>query len=101
MHPSQPLSFWNGVLTYPDHEGVAMDTHIYTIFSVPVSVDLSSLVSSNCRVVQEEQMTQAQHISTVCGKQSELSSFDLWVIVGEWTPGNVTSFTGCPFSHTQ
>ncbi|KAJ7878589.1 glycoside hydrolase family 5 protein, partial [Mycena leptocephala] len=65
----QPLSFWDGVLTYPDHEGVAMDTHIYTIFSVP-----------------SEQMTQAQHISTVCGKQSELSSFDLWVIVGEWTP---------------
>ncbi|KAJ7170174.1 glycoside hydrolase family 5 protein [Mycena filopes] len=65
----QPLSFWNGVLTPPDHQGVAMDTHIYTIFSVP-----------------EVQMTQAQHISTVCAKQDELSSFDLWVIVGEWTP---------------
>ncbi|KAJ6502680.1 glycoside hydrolase family 5 protein [Mycena vulgaris] len=65
----QPLSFWNGVLTYPTHEGVAMDTHIYTIFSVA-----------------ENQMTHAQHISTVCGKQSSLSSFDLWVIVGEWTP---------------
>ncbi|KAJ7786634.1 exo-beta-1,3-glucanase [Mycena metata] len=65
----QPLSFWDGVLTYPTYEGVAMDTHIYTIFSVP-----------------EEQMTQAEHISTVCAKQDDLSSFDLWVIVGEWTP---------------
>ncbi|KAJ7109901.1 glycoside hydrolase family 5 protein [Mycena epipterygia] len=65
----QPLSFWDGVLTSPQHEGVAMDTHIYTIFSVP-----------------ENQMTQSQHISTVCDKQDSLSSFDLWVIVGEWTP---------------
>jgi len=65
----QPLSFWNGVLTFPGHEGVAMDTHIYTIFSVA-----------------ENRMSQAQHISTVCGKQSTLSTFDLWTIVGEWTP---------------
>ncbi|KAJ6575428.1 exo-beta-1,3-glucanase [Mycena capillaripes] len=64
----QPLSFWNGVLTLPD-QGVAMDTHIYTIFSDP-----------------EVAMTQAQHISTVCGKAGSLSSFDLWLIVGEWTP---------------
>ncbi|KAJ6609397.1 glycoside hydrolase family 5 protein [Mycena sp. CBHHK59/15] len=53
----QPLTYWNGVLTYPNHEGVAMDTHIYTIFSVA-----------------ENQMSQSQHISTVCGKQSSLSS---------------------------
>ncbi|KAJ7161266.1 exo-beta-1,3-glucanase [Mycena crocata] len=65
----QPLSFWNGVLTYPDHEGVMMDTHIYTIFS-------------------ENQMSQSQHISTVCGKQSSLANFDLWTVVGEWTPAH-------------
>jgi len=69
----QPLSFWNGVLTQPD-QGVAMDTHIYTIFSQA-----------------EEEMTQAEHISTVCGKQDSLATFDLWVIVGEWTP----AFTDC------
>ena len=34
-------------------------------------------------------MTQAQHISTVCGKKSSLANFDLWTIVGEWTPGLV------------
>ena len=27
-----------------------------------------------------------QHVSTVCNKQGALSSFDLWTIVGEWTP---------------
>jgi len=32
-------------------------------------------------------MSQAQHISTVCGKAEDLSTFDLWLIVGEWTPG--------------
>ncbi|KAJ7459150.1 exo-beta-1,3-glucanase [Mycena galericulata] len=65
----QPLSYWSGSYTPPNYQGVAMDTHIYTIFSGA-----------------EVAMTHAQHISTVCGKQSSLSSFDLWVIVGEWTP---------------
>jgi len=67
----QPLSYWSGFQTPPGWQGVALDTHIYTIFSD-----------------QEEAMTQSQHISTVCGKQSDISSFDLWLIVGEWTPAN-------------
>ncbi|KAL0951612.1 hypothetical protein HGRIS_008292 [Hohenbuehelia grisea] len=65
----QPLSFWNGFMQPPNWEGVAMDTHIYQIFSV-----------------QENQMSQSQHIQAACNKASELSSFDLWTIVGEWTP---------------
>ncbi|KAF7303151.1 Glycoside hydrolase family 5 protein [Mycena kentingensis (nom. inval.)] len=65
----QPLSYWNGVLAYPQYEGVAMDTHIYTIFSVP-----------------EVQMSEQQHIDTVCAKGSSLASFGLWTVVGEWTP---------------
>jgi len=68
----QSLSYWNGFLAYPNYNGVAMDTHIYTIFSQA-----------------EEQMSMAQHIETVCAKQ--LSNFDLWVIVGEWTP----AYTDC------
>ena len=32
-----------------------------------------------------------QHVSTVCNKQGALSSFDLWTIVGEWTP----AYTDC------
>jgi len=65
----QPLSFWDGVLTYPDYEGVAMDTHIYAMFS-QAGVEMSN----------------SQHIQSVCDMQSTLSTFDLWLIVGEWTP---------------
>lgn len=35
---------------------------------------------------QDNEMTQSQHIQAACATQSELSSFDLWIIVGEWTP---------------
>lgn len=31
-------------------------------------------------------MSENDHIATACSKQSSLSSFDLWTIVGEWTP---------------
>ncbi|KAF7347576.1 Glycoside hydrolase family 5 protein [Mycena venus] len=36
----------------------------------------------------EEQMSMSDHIRTVCAKQSQLANFDLWVIVGEWTPAH-------------
>jgi glucan 1,3-beta-glucosidase len=36
-------------------------------------------------------MSQSQHIQTACGKGSELSSFYLWILVGEWT----TAMTDC------
>ncbi|KAF8215876.1 exo-beta-1,3-glucanase [Mycena galopus ATCC 62051] len=70
----QPLSYWNGFLTPPNYQGTAIDSHIYTIFSQG-----------------EVQMSMSQHISTVCAKQAQLSSFDLWVIVGEWSP----AYTDC------
>ncbi|KII94290.1 glycoside hydrolase family 5 protein [Plicaturopsis crispa FD-325 SS-3] len=63
----QPLSYWKGWET-SGFEGVAMDTHIYQIFSDDA-----------------EHMSYQQHIQTACGTQGDLSSFDLWVIVGEWT----------------
>ena len=31
-------------------------------------------------------MTEAEHIATACQTQSSLSGFDLWLLVGEWTP---------------
>lgn len=65
----QPLSYWSGFLTSPAHQGVAMDTHIYQIFS-------DDLVA----------LTEDQHISLACSQSSELATFDLWTIVGEWTP---------------
>ncbi|KAG1864692.1 glycoside hydrolase family 5 protein [Suillus subalutaceus] len=65
----QPLSYWNGFETAPDFQGVAMDTHIYQVFS-------------NADV----QMSWQSHINTACGTQSTLSDFDLWLMVGEWSP---------------
>ncbi|KAF9070831.1 exo-beta-1,3-glucanase [Rhodocollybia butyracea] len=64
----QPLSFWSGFQTPPGWQGVAMDTHIYQMFS-------QELVAQ----------TNAEHIQTACAYQNELA-FDLWLIVGEWTP---------------
>jgi aryl-phospho-beta-D-glucosidase BglC (GH1 family) len=65
----QPLSYWNGFETTPNFQGVAMDTHIYQVFS-------------NADV----QMSWQSHIDTACGTQSTLSNFDLWLMVGEWSP---------------
>lgn len=31
-------------------------------------------------------MSNSKHISTACANAQAISSFDLWVIVGEWTP---------------
>ncbi|KAF4604892.1 exo-1,3-beta-glucanase [Pleurotus pulmonarius] len=67
----QPLSFWDDFMDPPHWEGVAIDTHIYQMFSVA-----------------ENQMSQSQHIQTACNKASSLSSFHLWTIVGEWTPAS-------------
>lgn len=66
----QSLSYWNGFMTAPNWQGVAMDTHIYQVFSDA-----------------ENAMSRAQHISTACGKQSSLASSNgnLWTIVGEWS----------------
>ncbi|KAI0299819.1 exo-beta-1,3-glucanase [Russula brevipes] len=68
----QPLSYWNGWQHPPRYQGVAMDTHIYQMFS-------------NAGVAQ----TQTQHIATACSYGNGLQNFDrnqLWTIVGEWTP---------------
>ncbi|KAG6337057.1 hypothetical protein ID866_2010 [Astraeus odoratus] len=70
----QPLSYWNGWEVPSDYQGVAMDTHIYQVFSD-----------------SDVQMTQQQHINAACETQSTLSNFDLWIVVGEWT----TAITDC------
>jgi aryl-phospho-beta-D-glucosidase BglC (GH1 family) len=46
-----------------------MDTHIYQMFSDA-----------------DNAMSEKQHIQTACRTQSTLAGFDLWLIVGEWTP---------------
>ncbi|KAF9225500.1 glycoside hydrolase family 5 protein [Gyrodon lividus] len=65
----QPLSYWAGFETPPDFNGVAMDTHIYQVFSDA-----------------DNAMSYQDHINAACGTQSSLSGFDLWLIVGEWSP---------------
>ncbi|KAE9390726.1 glycoside hydrolase family 5 protein [Gymnopus androsaceus JB14] len=62
----QPLSFWEGFQTPPGWQGVAMDTHIYQMFSQA-----------------DVELTDAQHIQAACATDL---AFDLWLIVGEWTP---------------
>ncbi|KZP25280.1 glycoside hydrolase family 5 protein [Athelia psychrophila] len=64
-----PLSYWVGFQTAVDgFQGVAMDTHIYQMFTDA-----------------EVAFTYQQHIAAACNQSTELSSFDKWIIVGEWT----------------
>ncbi|KAG2368843.1 glycoside hydrolase family 5 protein [Suillus spraguei] len=68
----QDLSYWNGFMTYANgYEGVAMDTHIYQMFTD-----------------QQVAYNYSQHIAEACSHGSSLANFDLWVIVGEWTPAS-------------
>ncbi|OJA19124.1 hypothetical protein AZE42_02153 [Rhizopogon vesiculosus] len=72
----QSLSYWDGFMSSSDYQGVAMDTHIYQMFS-------------------DEQVaySYSQHIQDACSHGSDLSAFDLWIIVGEWTPASTDCAT--------
>ena len=65
------LDYWNDFMTggEPTWSGVAMDIHIYQIFS-------------NDQIVRSEN----EHIRVACSQGNTLSSFHLWTIVCEWTP---------------
>ncbi|KAI0275226.1 exo-beta-1,3-glucanase [Gloeopeniophorella convolvens] len=68
----QPLSFWNHLMPSPQWTGVAMDTHIYQMFT-------DELVS----------LSDQDHIQSACSNAATLTTFNenqLWTIVGEWTP---------------
>ncbi|KAI0036398.1 exo-1-3-beta-glucanase [Vararia minispora EC-137] len=66
----QPLSYWNGFMPTPNYEGVAMDTHVYQVFSDA-----------------EVARTNQQHINSACQTGNTIAAFTaLWTIVGEWTP---------------
>jgi len=68
----QPLSFWNNFMPSNRFDGVAMDTHIYQMFTD-----------------QTIPLNDQQHIQSVCANAGPLVDFDqhqLWTIVGEWTP---------------
>ncbi|KAG1754937.1 glycoside hydrolase family 5 protein [Suillus paluster] len=70
----QSRSYWDGFMT-DGYDGVAMDTHIYQMFSDEVAYNYS------------------QHIEEACSQGSNLASYDLWVIVGEWTPASTDCAT--------
>ena len=67
----QGLSYWNDFMTggEPTWAGVAMDIHIYQMFT-------------NDEVARSED----ENISAACSQGDALSSFHLLTIVGEWTP---------------
>jgi glucan 1,3-beta-glucosidase len=68
----QALTYWNNFMPQQQYDGVAMDTHIYQMFSD----DTVSLDNTG-------------HIQSACSNAGSLSSFNgnqLWTIVGEWTP---------------
>ncbi|TFK99556.1 exo-1-3-beta-glucanase [Pterulicium gracile] len=67
----EPLSSWTNFMPSPQWEGVAMDKHVYQVFSEG-----------------ELRKSEAQHISTICELGSQLSSFHLWTIIGEWSPAS-------------
>ncbi|KAG6907273.1 hypothetical protein DXG01_009647 [Tephrocybe rancida] len=81
------LDYWRGFMPSPNWEGVMMDTHIYQMFSDGVSccVCVEKLVA-DIENHQENHRSNQEHISNACSHGSSLSSFSLWVIVGEWTP---------------
>lgn len=68
----QPLSSWSGFMSYPNFEGVAMDTHHYEIFSDA-----------------EVAMSWPQHLQTACnfGRNTvaQYTASNLWAFVGEFT----------------
>lgn len=65
----QNVDSWNGFMnTQSGTNNVALDTHIYQIFT-------NDLVA----------MSPAEHVSNACGNSGLLSSTDKWTIVGEWT----------------
>ncbi|KAI0253216.1 exo-1-3-beta-glucanase [Lactifluus subvellereus] len=68
----QPLSYWNNFMPREQYVNVAMDTHIYQMFS-------------------DEGVSRSDeaHIQAACSNAGPLSDFNdyqLMTIVGEWTP---------------
>ena len=62
-------SYWNGFMnTGSGTNNVALDTHIYQIFSD-----------------DQVAMSPAEHVSTACSQAANLAASDKWTIVGEWT----------------
>ncbi|KAL5494766.1 hypothetical protein ACEPAI_228 [Sanghuangporus weigelae] len=70
----QPLSNWTDFMPPPDYQGVVMDTHIYQGFTQA-----------------ELEQTEDEEIQEACAHAANITSLNLWTIVGEWC----TAFTDC------
>jgi glucan 1,3-beta-glucosidase len=81
-----PLSYWKGFETPLSFEGVAMDTHLYQMFSYEVCHFINVSLFNIYMHRQGVARNQTQHIQNSCRHASSLSTFDLLVLVGEWTP---------------
>jgi len=64
----QPSSYWDGVFVYPKAADVALDTHIYEVFSQAAV-----------------ERTWGEHLSSICSASGDLQAAPNWPIVGEWT----------------
>ncbi|THH17376.1 hypothetical protein EW146_g3420 [Bondarzewia mesenterica] len=80
----QPLSYWNGWERPPSFQGVAIDTHIYQMFSNDVGVSVPAHF-----YIEFSLSLSSTIAAATCDRASDISSFNtnqLWTIVGEWTP---------------
>jgi glucan 1,3-beta-glucosidase len=71
------------------YEGVAMDTHIYQMFSDDVCSSSISQQHLTFSLLQTVSLDNAGHIQSACSNAGPLTNFNrnqLWTIVGEWTP---------------
>ena len=66
--PLPPGSYWNGVFNYPDATDVALDNHVYQVFSP-----------------SEVQRSWGEHLSSACNSGGNLRASPSWPIVGEWS----------------
>jgi len=88
----QSLSYWNDFMPHDQYTGVAMDTHIYQVFTDEVCslchAPLSRLIGT-LRSSQQVSKDNQGHIQSACGNAGRLIDYNqnnLWTIVGEWTP---------------
>jgi glucan 1,3-beta-glucosidase len=68
FRPRSPGNYWNGVFNYPDATDVALDNHVYQVFSPA-----------------ENQRSWGEHLTSACNSGGNLRASPNWPIVGEWS----------------
>lgn len=81
-------------MPYPTYEGMMIDYQLYDIFTQNVSVLHGRLLTTAdpyVLYIQDLRKDIAQHVAGICHMQANLSSYDKWFIVDEWS----TALTDC------